>query len=128
MIDKSAFLVYIGVLVVVVGWLLYSVWLVLVAVLVVLVPAMLLLAVPVIVSVALCPFARVGMVHTPLLKDPTDGVATAPINCEGMMSWILTLVAVSGPLFRAVTIYVTIFPTFTGEFDVWLNFTSAFLT
>ena len=86
------------------GWLLYSVCAVLVAVLVVLVPAMLLLAVPVMVSVAVCPLLRVGIVHIPLLNDPTDGVAMAPISCDGMMSLIMMFVALSGPLLVAVTV------------------------
>ena len=85
----------------VVGSLLYSVWLVLVAVFVVLVPAIAGVAVPVMVRVAVVPFASVGIVHTPLVYVPIDGVAVNPV---GIVSSITMLVAVSGPLFFAVTV------------------------
>ena len=52
------------------------------------------------------------MVHIPVvgLQDPTDGVTVTPVNPEGIKSLIFIFVAVSGPLFVAVTMNVTLFP------------------
>ena len=102
--DKPACLVYIGVLVVVVGWLLYSVWLVLVAVLVVLVPAIVLPTVPVMFSVAVCPVVSVGIVHIPFVNVPIDGLIFKFVSPDGMMSVMFMFVAVSGPLLVAFTV------------------------
>ena len=101
---KPACFTYIGVLVVLVGWLLYSVWLVLVAVLVVLVPAIVLPTVPVMFSVAVCPVVSVGIVHIPLLNVPIDGMIFTFVSPVGMMSVMFMFVALSGPLLVAVTV------------------------
>jgi len=65
---------------------------------------------PVKVSVPVAPLANDGIVHTPLVYDPMDGVPA--VNPEGVGSFICMLVRGFVPWLVMVMVNVALLPTF----------------
>ena len=98
-----------------------------VAWLVVVVPAIVAVIGAVNVSVACDPFARLVIVHMPVVWLYVPAVGVPAVYPVGSGSFICMLVAGSGPLLVAVMVKVPVPPTFTGVVPVLVMVKLAFL-
>ena len=79
------------------------------------------------VSVAVCPFVRLVIVHMPVVLLYVPLVGVPAVNPFGSASFIFMLVAVSGPLLVAVIVKVPVLPTFIVFVPVLVMVKLAFL-